>query len=461
MRRGIATVIAAAVGLLPACGPTHSGVDGWGPPELPTYDAAPAEDISPPNKEFPPLRLAWTQVVTTSDGRHLNPSVALHPNGTTGLFSVVHLAPPVPDPDPWAVQNLTGDLRTFGPDGVPTWSQRAAEPVAVEPTDNSQIWQTFELRSWSTSFVLLRRAGPVAPPVFSFECQVRQNPEDVAWESSSRASFFDSDGRCIRELGLGKSVYAFAANPAGEVWYQYAFLRMSPSCPPPRKVNVAGVKEFDPGDWEDENFDASAQLQGPFTRFVDGRLFGVRGGRNCGPGDGSFGLAGEDFRSSWTSTGVWETTRGRPPSAILTLLGSDFEVGPFDVGSGDFATVARLAGSTPTAFGGKGIPTGGFVALRYDAAGTPKEAMPFTAPFEGGDVVHLDAEGIVFSSPAGEAAMELAAIAWDGTPRWRGSVPCPHRSSLAAHPEHGLRVVCPVDEPVTRSPGILVIAIDR
>lgn len=442
------TVIPALLGfVLAACG-TKAQRDLQSPPEAstPSPPSTPSDRAPPSDQPIPhdppqpgantlvPLpSIRWMKTLSNPDESY-SAQVALNPNGRTGLVVWINFAGDQGDWTGWPTASF--EVRTYDVDGNELWINRspdkAPEPVAIRQGFRAGI------QSWSSSFVLLSE-GP-----FSFGCASRQDPWGVGLRGGiERARFFDENGSCIRNLALGDFVMTFAADPDGTVWFQSRTEAMAPSCAPPSIVNSDGAFVFDGGSWIDNVFDPSSMLQWPFKRFEDGRIFGARQGTGCNRGDGAIGILVSDYTPAWT----------------VAAFGGK----PFDVGGGDFATVAEHPDAIT--FGASSVPAGdGFVAFRFRRNGRAKSALRFASPFEHPKFLHADARGFIVSSSPGydESETGVAAIGWDGRPQWQGMLPCVDRGGgFAAHPQHGLRFTCSVPSAGETRQTVRLIAVER
>jgi hypothetical protein len=411
----------------------------------PTPEATGATfEVSPPPVEVKPFSepsVKWTQVLSHPTESFVDVSVALNANGATGLFAEIELPERSATDLSYGAPYHAAEVRTYDGAGNAGWTRRSANKI-VGINEDAAFNDTYEIESWSSSFVVLRQWWRARTEPFSFQCAAKQYPED----SGSFAMFLDGRGACVRELGLGMSVCgsAFAADPAGTVWYSPTVPGMA-SCYPPRKVDAAGRFLFNGGYPLDGIFDPATMLASPFTLFEDGRIF-ARATRpacsGCSATEYVFGPLAENFLPLWTASapGPW---------------------GPFDAGDGDVGFVRWVGDSL--SFGGSTVPAGkGYVAFRYDWSGAPKLAVPIQPPFEDGQFLHADAQGFIFSAPGANAQTEteVAAIGWDGALRWRGTLPCWWGSAFAGHPEHGLRFACIFGEG-DASRGVRLIALER
>jgi hypothetical protein len=396
-------------------------------------------------------RVKWTHDIVLTDQFENVPvyelvsdvSVALNPNGTTGLFVEYAVPGPYGPPGRWR----QAEVRTLNPAGHAMW--RKISDKSQRPWENAAFNDSYEIKSWSTSFVVLRqgwRASSFGIGIYSFGCQRFQNPKDGYVSTDSFAMFFDTDGVCLRLLGLGSSAWAFAADPAGNVRYQFTIPGMAGASLPPRMVDSTGAFLFNGGARLGGgpiygNFDPSTMLEGPFTVFEDGRIFGSGVRRPCPtcPPEPVWGPLRDAFLPAWTAKGDgW---------------------GPYDVGDGDAAMVAYVPG--PISFGRTTLPAGdGLVAFRYDSNGAPKLAVRVQPPFEGAQLIHLDKKGFVFASTSTDN--RVAAVGWNGTTQWLGTIPCGGPwSPFAGNAQHGLRFACRFGGENGAPGGVRLVAIKR
>jgi hypothetical protein len=338
--------------------------------------------------------IRWMRTVAGAEA-HSSPSVALNPNGTTAVSSIVEFVP-----GSSSLEYGTVEIHAFDPSGGAVWSSRAG---GGKPRYFSDLNFTteFTIEPWASSFVVVDRVWrDMQTHAIDFSCASHQ----VDPGSRSRVMFLDPGGGCSREIDIGSSLVGFAADEAGSVWYSYTIPGCAGCLLPFAATDAAGAPVL--------------------TRGYDGQAHG--GGRLTRIGGVLYAWTDDIGRMDDTFAPVW---RADLPGWIVGT--------PFPGPEGDVAAV--MARAFRDSAGGE------MSIVRVTQDGTVRHTVAIDATFTPA-VTAGDSLGAVALSSSGEQELRLTAFDWDGSARWSRvlgtAVSTGSRirlAALAVDPVHGVR----------------------